>query len=102
MIETRRRRLNPLQAPAAYNLRPRHRHLRMPAEDVGIQQLFRNPLLPGIDDFMPRRCRLELRFVPRLIGIAQYNAHHHQLGTWNLELGTWNLELTLRVCVDKR
>src|SRR5262245_42066587 len=75
MIETCSGRLNPLQSPSLHDFRPHDRHLRVAAEDVRLQQLRGNPLLPRIDDFVPRCSRPNLLQMPRLNWVTKHDSH---------------------------
>jgi hypothetical protein len=52
----------------------------MAAKDVGLQQLFGDPLLPGIDDFGRRRRRGDLVAVARLDRITEDDSHDLKKG----------------------
>ena len=82
MVEPGRRRLNPLQPAAADDRVPIDRHLGMAAKDIGLGQFPRDVLLPGVDDFGPRRGRLNLCDVFRLDRIAKNDAHGRIAGAW--------------------
>ena len=75
MVEPRGRRLNPLQPAAPHDLRPRHRHFGVAAEDVGVEQFRGDPLLPSIDHFVAGRGGANLLQVTRLDGVAKDDSH---------------------------
>jgi len=75
MVEARGRRLNPPQAAAAHHLWPGNRHFRVAAKHVGLGQFLGDPLLPGINDVVPRGGGADLDQVFLLDRITKNNAH---------------------------
>src|SRR5438105_2602357 len=79
MIESGSRGLNPFQPATAYDLRPRNGHFRVTAEDVRFEQLLGNPILPRIDDLMPRRSGADVVVMALFEGVAEDDAHNFSL-----------------------
>ena len=75
MIGPGGRGLNPFQPIEPDDFLPRGRHLRMPAKQIGGENLLGNSLLPGIDDFRVRRGGVNLIQMTLLQGVAEDDAH---------------------------
>ena len=85
MVHSRGRGLNPTQAPLAHYPIPIHRHFGVPTEDIGVEKLLGNPLLPGIDNLSIRSHGRDLLDVSHFDWIAQYDSHG-QMASWR---GSW-------------
>ena len=75
MVEAGRRRLDPAKPAAGHHRIPWHRHLRVPAEDVGGGQFECHPLLSGIDERGLWNHGLNLPDVFGLDGVTEDDAH---------------------------
>jgi hypothetical protein len=81
MVHSSGRRLDPTEPALPHHFIPRHRDLRVPAKEVGRQQLSGDSLLPGVDHLGMGGRFLNLLDVPRFNRIAKNNPHAIILNT---------------------
>jgi hypothetical protein len=67
--------LDPTEPSLAHHAVPVHRDLGVSAEDVRLEQLFRDPFLPGINDLGAGRAGSDLLAVARFDRIAEDDSH---------------------------
>ncbi len=75
MVHPRGRRLDPPQPPPPHHSVPIDGNLGMPAEDVGLEEFFGDPLLAGIDDLRFRNGGRNLLDMSRVDRITEDDAH---------------------------